>query len=388
MTFDQSSDLNGQRLYRVVNLFTTPDWVKAASSVDICGDSALPIRVYADPTHREFPFHTKAATWVSYAFLLDSQIPADQINDINSKLKQAAAFHGITDSLEQLSKEFIKQAADPESSLNDDDFALVYKLPTGEKQRRYPLRNYEEYIKAGSYLMQHRDAIPYTYRKQMAEKILEKLAMTGCSRQGAMLVDFLEKQAGIGWCSAKDAAHLLDIRSRLLKRTNLSLSEVLADAAQDCIKNAEKVRQPGNLQKLAELVDRIDRDHHLDREYGHGLDRPDDVLFGITYKVAEDYLDDHCTMTSGKVYSINDLCQVKLSDVRNLFGNDFADSVSVGGVMISPEKMAEVGATLPRPDAELLDELLAQSGVRPIAKEAAHYGSWLTDDVMKQLAME
>ena len=52
------------------------------------------------------------------------------------------------------------------------------------------------------------------------------------------------------------------------------------------------------------------------------------------------------------------------------FDIKIVDEVTTG-LQIDINKMAEVAATFPRPEAELLDQLMTDKGLRPLAKEAS-----------------
>lgn len=381
----RTNDLNGQQLYRLARTHELPEYVKDASSNQVYGDDNLPSRCYGNPAARSFPHHTRAATWVSYALLRESKeaMAPDQYGLLRDQLRKMAHFWNIAGDLDAVDGS--ASSGEKQASASTDDFALVLPLPTGGQECRYPLRNASEVKAAAAYLRQHRDALPYALRRGMADRVLIKAAAYGVQFDEPTDA-FLERQAGHGWCAASDAAGLLRERALLLRRVDPDSSKALVQAADACQTKSATARDPERLQVLAEAIDRIDRANGLHREYGPGLPRPEDVLFGLTVKSASAAADEHCSTTSGCVYRTEDLGRVKLAVLRDTFGDAFADNVSAGGLLVDAEKLAEQLHTLPRPDAELMDRLLEEMGVKPVAKEAAHQGSWLTPEVLRRLA--
>jgi hypothetical protein len=110
---------------------------------------------------------------------------------------------------------------------------------------------------------------------------------------------------------------------------------------------------------------------NLAGRYTSVIKRPEDVIFSATYNQVKAAADDACALTSGNIYSRGDLASIKLADVRDLFGSEFADDVSGGLNNVDPEKLAELASTMPRDDAELFDKLATEAGIAPIQVKAA-----------------
>src|SRR4051794_7447930 len=100
---DQSRDLDGRGLNRLMSLYEVPEWVKSASSAEICGDQ-IPGHCYADPRGLLYPTHTKAATWTSLAFFLDNEpgYREGEAAAILERLLKTASFQGIRASCDSL----------------------------------------------------------------------------------------------------------------------------------------------------------------------------------------------------------------------------------------------------------------------------------------------
>jgi hypothetical protein len=217
---DQTTDTNGQTLYRLAKIYGTPEFVKKASSADVYGDEELKNHQFADPAYRRFPCHTAAATYVSAMFLLEKQASTDYYDIVKNRLDEFAFYHGIKDQVDAL---FAKEAAPVDSvdGLPDDSFALVLspdESPSGNSERHYPLRNAVEVRKAAAWLQKFNGELPLKFRTKIAGKVLVKA--DEYSANLGELEEYLQKQAGMGACASEDAARMLFDRARLLKRAN------------------------------------------------------------------------------------------------------------------------------------------------------------------------
>lgn len=370
--YDQTSDLNGQQLYNFSKLYNFPKFVKQASSDDIFGTDNLSQQQFADPYNRQFPCHTAAATYISNIFFFTKEAEVDKTLSrvIKERLDNFSKFHGIENNIETLREKIASY-----SNIEDDlsDYAVVIpasQSSSGQIEKHFPLRNSQEVYKAAEYLHKFADQIPFDYRTKIATAILLKADEFGTALSA--YDDFLQKQAGLGTCSAYDAATMLFQRAKLLKLANKSDYAIqVAKMARAVAQNPATVQDESTRLKIASLINEVDYECKLDRLFDD-LIKPEDILFNITEKKAADFRNQHLTTTSGNIYNIDDLNSLRLSQVRDVMGDDFASAVAAGGLLVSPTKLAEIVPTLPRGDAELFDTLLSSLGIKPIAKEAAH----------------
>lgn len=77
---DQIQDANESGLYQLHNVVEFPEFVKEASKLTAEEASELPPAAFAMPTHRMYPVHTRADTWLSSAYFqkFGSDMPAYQ----------------------------------------------------------------------------------------------------------------------------------------------------------------------------------------------------------------------------------------------------------------------------------------------------------------------
>lgn len=373
---DQTGDINGQQLYRLSKLYPLPDFVKKASADSVYGNDQLEAHQFGDPAMRQYPCHTASSTYISTLFFMDKRaaLNPDRAAFIEGRLDDFAFLHGISERIDQL-KEKLAMATKPkpDAELSDDAYALILSAEesrSGKVERHYPMRNALEVKKCAEYLKEFSHEFPYKYRQKMASAILDL-----AGKYGAGLGDldtFLEKQAGRGAAATQEVGELLFSRARLLKRAGkMDYAIKMAEIAKTVTGRDKALQDQDQLVKLACLIDDVDRETGLNRLVGD-LPRPEDVFFNLTEKVASQLRNEHFSTRSGNIYKLADVDGLKLADVRDMMGQDFADAISTGGLFVSPEKIADVIPTLVKGDTELFERLLTSVGISPMAKEAAH----------------
>lgn len=383
---DQNSDLNGQRTHRLTTLCQIPEFVKNASDSNLYKSDSLPLRCFGDPINKLYNCQTKEATWLSTLFFLDNlnedKYTIREAATIGARLDKFAEYFDIKNDIKELKNQFKEASTDDLFKVPNEDFALLLK--TADKlERHYPIRNKNELEEAIAYLDTYKDTIPYIYRQKMASNILAKAEELNHELSDTV---FLEKTAGYGICSSEDIVNLLDSRINILKKVGntVELQTSLSEMIQTC--KAAEVKDNSSLYKIANIVDSIDKDYNLHNFYDDNFKRPEDILFGTTIKIAEQLLKENCPLTTGTIYKIADFKNINLDDLEGLLGKDFADSVSIGGIATSPDKLAEIVTTLPRNDAELFDKLLSSIGIKPVAKEASD-SLGFTKEQLEELAL-
>jgi hypothetical protein len=381
---DQTEDLAGTERHRLVSLYEPPAFVKLAGAKPL-GDAALPDHVYADQPHRKYPCHNAAATWTSALFFFDKRaaLSPARAQAIETRLLQAADYFNIRHDVDVLQQKVAAANTYNLQQLPDSAFALVWD-DQGSKERHYPLRNAAEVKTAADWFLQHRTAFHFTDRQQIASRILEKAAAFSADVP-LETSEVLSRTAGYGYCPASDVIDMLQVRSQLAKRSKPGLSQELQKLASLVAETGLDVRDAGTRCKLAEVVDMFDHQTHLTQMYDDGgLDRPEDVLFQVTEKVASDFVTDHVQLTSGTIYEKAALAGCDREVVTQWLGDEFAEAISSAGDL-DTEKLAAILPTLPRPDAELFDQMATSCGVTPYARDKAASGG-LTLDTLREWA--
>lgn len=378
--------LENQELHRIDIQYGLPEFVKFAYEQDaatVTGQSQFSAD-YADPRTRNFSCHTGAATWRSAVRFFEKQAefhPTER-KRIEQRLMAFANHHGVKAAVESAKRRYEELNQDETEKLADDAFGYVWvDEEVGKKNRHLPLRNAAEVKRASEWLLQYRDDLEFADRHVIATKILDR-AIKCASDLGENWVP-LEQMAARGICDGAEVAAALRQRSRLVK--DAAEKENLRELAQLVEKQPDWVFVPEQMFKLAEIIDTLDRKLGVVGKYTSIIQRPEEILFGVSHTKAANWMDEHCSLQTGSVYRASDFGQLELDNVRALLGNGIADAVA-DGVSVSPEKMAEIASTLPLADAALLDRLLDDTGVRPTHKQAARASTGYTFAELHKIA--
>ena len=117
VAMDFVKDQNPKPIYLADSLVGLPEYVKDASQIMPEDVKDLADAAFGNPGLREFPVHTKEATWLSAAYAMGSgQWQADL--HLEQTIRKAAALHEIDADLQKLEDAFAaqhKQASTPES---------------------------------------------------------------------------------------------------------------------------------------------------------------------------------------------------------------------------------------------------------------------------------
>lgn len=390
----------GAELYRLRQLYPFPEFVKNANyALHLDVPAGVPATVYADPVRKQFPCHSGPSTWLSHLFFAEKRAefhPKDR-RRIEERLAGWAEYHKIGAACAGVAARWAELHKAADDNLPDSAFAYVWRGDNGTVERRLPMRSPLEVKAAAEYLGQYRDSFPLPVRRTMAAKILEKAAALGAAIGPHR--EFLERQAGRGVCDPAAVAAAVEKRALAVPedagvtvddagRRSGGLRAQFRKMAATVRDFPKQVLHPDNLTKLADTMDQLDRALGLTRLYGAGLDRPEDVVFSATFgKVSAD-LAAHVPTTSGKLYEKAAFRKLAVADLESLFGTEFADRVRTPLGEVDCEKMAEEVATLPRPDAQLLDGLLSENGITPVLTKAAAAKAGFDRAEMEAIAAE
>lgn len=362
MIIDQVGDKSGVKLHSFNKLYDVPEFVKSASSAEITGsEKTLPSSVYGDPRTLKFPCHTPSSTYVSLAYFLDQEKSFGKIaSSIKGRILKAGDYFGIRGELDSLIEKHASMQKHSEEDLSDDDFAIVVKFETGHKTRSYPVRNSEEVKAAAEWMNKYANDLNFTDRKTIAGKILAKAAEFGVKLDNETN---MIKFAANGLVSKTKVASMLFDRARALKtlKKDPEVQTMLAKTAQYILNNSA----PEIMDKAAAIISSVDAEYKF-----NSMGSVND-LYSLTVKEASELVNGHVQLTNGSVYKKAELESIKLDEIKDVFGEDFAGRVSSGGLFVDAEKLAEELATLPRSDAGLFDKLVDSLGVKTAYKQAS-----------------
>lgn len=363
---DQTGDTTRADFWRYAKMYNLPDYVKSADPSDVFDTGEeMPSTSFADPRKRLFNCSSKSATWVSYLYFLEknAEIHPKIAEWIQERLDRFTDAWGIRPDIDALQE---KNAALNKEALRDSDYMYVWADEDGAKFREYPIRNGLEVKTATAWFNEHRDHFTYSDRRTMATKLLEKANEFGTGL-GDDESEMLEKQAGRGTYDPKVAS--VHIRQRGALAPNQDLRDGMAKMAETIQKNPQLAMDPGAIESMCHSLDTFDRLVKLAGNYTDRVPRPEDIFCGAAYKTARAAVDKACTLITGTVYNRQEFSKLALSDVRDAFGSNVAEAIA-HGIMVDPEKFAELAETLPRPDAQMLDRIMYSIGAEPLLKHA------------------
>lgn len=387
---DHTADSSGVELLRLFEAYgdVIPDFVKRANFDAVMRPGRQPVTVYADPVRRQFPCQNAASTFLSVMFYQEKRAefhPKDQAS-IERRLDHYVdyfAIRGPVDRLKEARELRVKSAAE---ALPDSSFAYVWVGEDGTKERWMRMTTAAEVKQAADALESIAPRMPFSDRHVVARRVLEKAAAFGAALRPEQL-EFLERQAGRGVCDRDAVVAMLRGRAKLAADGPLRLH--LQKLADSVAATPAVCLDPNALVKLAETVYQVDASLGVRPDaYSDKLPRPEDVLFEVTFtKTARDLAQKVAT-TSGTVYDKKAFAGLSVEELRSVFGDDFADEVKCGsgGDKVDLEKMADLVPTLPRPEAEILDQLMGSRGERPALRKAASCGVGFTREQLAKIA--
>ncbi len=390
MLKDQTSDPMGVDLVRFDRTYGLPDFVKQADQDEVLEKpTGLHVNVFADVAEQLFPCHTKAATWVHYAHFCEQRAGLDpkRAQQIEQRFREFGHHHAIMPQMARLRAVSDANAKKYGSVLADDDYLQITRNENGTVDRRCRLANSVEVKAAADWLIQYRDHFPFDERSAMATKILERADRFGTAISHVQ--ETLEKMAGHG------LPLVPRLRSELQKRAELAsggdeqsvfVRESLKKLAGTLQSLGPTIVEPGFLDQFSRSIDQTDREMKWTKHYSTGfLSRPEEVAYGLMAADLQKVAAAACQLQTGNVYDHRDFSRLKLADVRDTMGQDFAKEIATG-LLVDATKMAAIASTLPRDDAELLDRLLADEGIHPMAKQAADQPQRFTPEQLLRLA--
>lgn len=367
---DFVSDKNHTELVRLSQQYAFPDFVKSAD-LNLTlnpSEATAPITTYADPVRRQYPCHTKAATWLSALWFEEkkAEFHTSDRRKISDRLDQYIGFWKIKEAVHKMRSQFGDLHKEAQTQLPDSMFGYVWTEPgTGKKERYLRMSNPMEVKVAAEYLNDNRARLPFRDRNTIARKICERANHYGVGL--GKLAEFVERQAGRGVCDPAEVVQMIRQRSMLTK--DAGLRERFHAMANEVQSLERRALMPDVLVKLAETMDMLDRG--LGVKYGGTVVPPEDIIFKATFtKTAEEVMQ-HVSTTSGKVYEKTAFKRVDLAALRDAFGPEFVKQSTTHLGDVDTEKLAELVTTLPRGDAELFDAIMSDCGVAPSLTKAA-----------------
>lgn len=290
--------------HKLVKQFNPPEFIKESSIPDKEEVARLQTSRFASPETREFPVHTKAATWLSAAkFWSDALYNPNVRQEVSENLKKAAKFWDIEDDIDSILQSVAgtaKEASETQAfALEEPDF-------NGDIIRRFPLVGPQSTVKSAQSLYEEKNHLPLPWKRKAAERILkasEDYDVTGEIDEETNT--YLEKAAGKGISSLEKLSEALNARYNILHTPGYTHNEEAAQAMEKLAQGTEAEPETSHelCQKVAKVLDQVDRKNKLYRFYGKNLEMPEEACHALTKKSAQAYVDQYIETHGGRIYA-------------------------------------------------------------------------------------
>ena len=375
---DPASDMTGAELIRLASLYEFPDFVKQAALDDILNPGELVPNAYADAIERKFACHTPAATWLSQLYFDNNKhkLPNAKQAYIELRLRKFAEFFGIDTACEEI-HEKVAMHRRPED-IPDSEYAYIWDDPEQGIQKFYPLRNSQEIKAAADWLYSVRDKMIFADRHKVATRILEKAG--AAPDLSAEILEFLDRQAGNGVPDTEKLAAAFSYRAALAKddtarREIEKMAKLITDAPQLMSTAVDMV-------ELTSTLENIDHTLGIRGRYFGDIERPEDIVFGHTYrKVAADVAT-LCPLTSGSLYEHSQFEKLSRDTIVADFGEQVARQVC-RGFDVDGAAFAKFAASLPPLQARHVESMMSEIGQHSQMRKAGGSLAVPTDELSR-----
>lgn len=342
--------MDSLEFHKIARRYPVPDYVTEEAIPSEEELESLPRARFADPSHRKYPTHTKAATWLSLASYWDDSLYHPNAGDaIGEHLSKAAQFWDIEEDERQVLTKVAKIVTEAEDA---QAFALEETSPAGTEVRRFVITTPEDTLKSAQSLYDERTMLPLPWKRKAAERILKAAADQHVTDH--MMVEaaeYLERAAGRGISSLDKLAEAFMTRRGLLKAPGAKRNP---EAAETMAKMAQAVRELpesdlATCRKAAEAIDIADRRHRLFLDYDNGLELPEVSCHFALRKHAMAKAANYVVLPGGRMYKRSEVERVA-KDVLQIMPDDARGWVRFDG-QLAMDKVAE---DLPRTSPDRL----------------------------------
>lgn len=369
---DSFSDNLGTGLHAIMQKYSVPAFVKSASSTDIKPDFSEEelARVCADPTNLRYPCHTKAATWISAAYLADEydKIKPYYRKYVGDRIMKFAEYFGIKDDVEQIVNSkvnTVKQAsAVPEYP---DDYYMLITEKNGQIKKAGLLNNEQAVQRGADWLIKNRDRLPLHMCTEAAVQLYKRAGALGMEPPHK---EQLQRMLGYGFNDPNTIAGALEKRARAKNLPEPKLAKTLLKMAQEIRNNPPEVGSE-TLYKVACFMDEYDhRNGLIAARKRHEYSRPEDVIYKTTVSELQKFASSTIKLQNGSIYELEKMGALDRQKFTETFGTDMASECFTGN-KLNKEAAVNIFPTLPRPMADQLTRVCRSCGVAPSRQEKA-----------------
>lgn len=335
-----------------------PAYVKSAEMESLRPAENTKVASFADVRHVDYPCHSKAATFLSYAdYKLFGHAKLASSADLEKRLDHFVDLWQIRQDTNNIDKLASRMAL----GLPDDHYAFVSTTEKGAKVRTMRISDAAEIKTAVDFLRNNLTYLNLPERQKCAMRILDRRTKLAASLSPDD-IELLEKQAGVGEPeSAGDLVLGLEARARHCKVGHPVIADRFTKIAAQAKQNP--IYMPQELLKLATVIEQADSVTGLFGNYTERLPSPNDLVFAVTPTSKTAASNDIFRSPTGRMYHASDLKKIALADLTQLMGGDFTASVREG-VHIDPSKLQSKMAQCNVGQQRVLESLFDQHHVK------------------------
>ena len=339
----RENDHDRRGLVAIGRSFVLPEYVKTAA---VNNAAPAPAAAYGDPHNRLYRCDSPAETWLSAAYFAKA---ASRDPRIEERLRQFSDFWSIAADVDAVLSHTPKtaEAAPIDFAYERDD------------EKRLPLRTAEEVKAAANWLRHYRNDVPAADRKEIAGRILTKMA--ACAFPIGDDVEFLQRQACLGGTDPGAVVDMLRTRGHLAGARCPAIKQAAMILADAVAKSPSLVSSHGL--DLVAKIDLLDSGLKQAGVSTAGQPAPEDVIFRTTYTKAAALLADAIKWPDGRAAYTSDINKISSDKAEQFLGPDLTKRASIG-FNLDAFKLAEVAASTDRATTTAVDNLLASEGVR------------------------
>ena len=345
---------NSKRVWLGIATKTTvPTYVNTAEISKEAADTLLDSE-FADPVKRIFPLNNAANTWISGMYLKEAEKPLrgefgyNEYGYLEYQIEKAAKIYGIEDDMATGYKELEKAIVNPEDL--DSSYGWIIKDASGEvTARKFKIVNKTGVLKAASYFDRNRSKYPIAIRRQVSKFIIKKAYQYG--EDTTLLPDSIIKEAGAG---IPDIGQMVqEIERRALMVKDAEIKDMLNSvAAVFSVSTGTELNE--SLEKIAELIDSIDKLAGLDKKYGKGIQMPADIVYSIPCEKAASDINKAIQLGS-YVFDITKLASLDPEDY-SVLGETFINTIKTASGTIDSTKLKASLEKLSQVDKYILED--------------------------------
>ena len=318
---DYARDKNKADFYRLSLCNEIPSFVKEAHLMEEPNLSKLTGSQFADKSLRLFPINSRPEAWVSAAYIKKQASEGKSVNpDVMYRIKEACELWEIDfDAIAGEQDLSINKVAANHLVIQYRDESMVHaSVPVAAKEH---LDKIAADILAGNHT--------YQIRRNVARQILGATDVLGHSFDRDTQIA-IEKTAGYGVGSLVSATQAIAQRRCAIDKEypqhaqDLRLVEKFAADSSD----AEGILEGDTLDKIASILDAIDRQAGLKIKYNDTFQLPERQLYAVSTSQVDSFRDNMVKLANGRFFMQGRFNHKKVSEfLSDVFNKEAGDII-------------------------------------------------------------